>query len=66
MAKRFWGIYHRTFKIATVANYITNQENHHHKKTFREEYIDFLNAYKIQFKPEYIFEEVDVTPPEFK
>lgn len=53
-------------KIATVANYITNQENHHHKKTFREEYIDFLNAYKIQFKPEYIFEEVDVTPPEFK
>ena len=34
---------HSHAQLGTVVNYIVNQENHHQKKTFREEYIDFLN-----------------------
>lgn len=41
--------------INNVIAYIKNQEEHHKKKTFKEEYIDFLNAYKIEFKNEYLF-----------
>jgi len=31
-----------------VKKYIANQEEHHKKKTFMEEYTDFLNAYKFE------------------
>jgi len=51
-------------QIDRVVNYILTQEDHHKKKTFREEYVEFLNAYKIEFKSEYIFEETDVAPTE--
>lgn len=47
-------------QVNTVINYITNQEVHHRKKTFREEYSDFLRAYGIDFKPEYIFRDFGV------
>ncbi|KQS93682.1 IS200/IS605 family transposase [Chryseobacterium sp. Leaf394] len=42
-----------------VVNYVLNQEAHHRKKTFREEYIEFLNAFEIEFKDEYLFEFYD-------
>lgn len=41
--------------VKNVIEYIKNQEIHHTKKSFREEYIDFLTTYEIDFKPEYIF-----------
>ncbi len=51
-------------QIQTVVNYILNQEDHHRKKTFREEYIEFLNAYQIEFNTSYIFNEIDTAPTE--
>lgn len=45
-------------QLDKVINYIQNQEEHHKVKTFREEYVDFLKAYNIDFKSEYIFNEV--------
>lgn len=39
-----------------VVNYILNQEAHHKKKSFREEYLALLNAFEIEFKDEYLFE----------
>jgi putative transposase len=45
-------------QLDTVVQYIKNQEGHHKKATFREEYIEFLNRYAIDFKPEYLFEDV--------
>lgn len=39
-----------------VINYITNQELHHRKRTFREEYLDLLERFDIKFKNEYVFE----------
>jgi len=53
-------------QIQTAINYILNQEEHHRKKTFREEYIEFLNAYQIDYKMEYIFDEFGNAPMELK
>lgn len=39
-----------------VIGYINNQKEHHKKRSFREEYIDFLEEYKIEFKNEHLFE----------
>lgn len=53
-------------QIQTVVKYILNQEEHHRKKTFREEYMEFLNVYQIEFKPEYIFDDFGIAPTELK
>ena len=42
--------------IDNVYNYIKNQEQHHRKTTFREEYIDFLEQFKIEFDSKYLFD----------
>lgn len=39
-----------------VINYIINQEKHHAKSTFREEYLELLRKFEIDFKDEYVFE----------
>lgn len=41
-----------------VRNYIKNQEEHHNVKSFKEEYLEFLNEQHITFDEKYIFEEV--------
>ncbi len=43
-------------QIDNVVKYINKQKEHHHKKTFKEEYIDFLKTNEINFKEEYLFE----------
>ncbi|WP_117880615.1 IS200/IS605 family transposase [Aureibaculum luteum] len=42
-------------QLPKIINYIKKQEEHHRTKTFKEEYINFLNAYDIDYKTEYIF-----------
>ena len=44
-----------------VIQYIQNQKEHHRKRTFREEYIGFLKKFKIDFKEEFLFQEIDPT-----
>lgn len=44
-------------KIGTVASYIENQELHHEKKTFMEEYIEFLDNFGIEYDERYLFTE---------
>ena len=41
--------------VHTVANYIDNQEEHHRKKTFLEEYTDFLKEFEVEYDEQYIF-----------
>jgi putative transposase len=43
----------------SVIKYITTQETHHRKKTFREEYIELLNKFEIPFEDKYMFEFYD-------
>lgn len=42
-------------QINDVYNYIANQEKHHKKKSFREEYLDFLKKYEIKYDEKYLF-----------
>lgn len=42
--------------LDNVIAYIGNQKEHHKKKSFKEEYIEFLNKFKIEYKDEYLFE----------
>jgi putative transposase len=51
-------------QVKTVIAYINNQEEHHRKKTFREEYIEFLEEYGVDYQPKYIFEDFGANPPQ--
>lgn len=42
-------------QVKKIINYIERQEEHHKVKTFKEEYIEFLKAYDVDFNTEYIF-----------
>lgn len=42
--------------IDNVINYIFNQEEHHKKVTFKDEYLDFLKRFEIEHELEYLFD----------
>ncbi len=46
-------------QIDSVIKYILNQEQHHKKKTFKEEYIDFLKKFEVEFDERYLFDWVE-------
>jgi len=46
-------------QIEQVYQYILNQEEHHRKKTFKEEYLDFLHKFEVEFDEKYLFEWYD-------
>ncbi len=46
-------------QIPDIAKYIENQQDHHHKKTFYEEYLEFLKAFEIEYDERYIFKPLD-------
>ncbi|MCF8219480.1 MAG: IS200/IS605 family transposase [Bacteroidales bacterium] len=39
-----------------VIKYITNQEDHHKKKSFKDEYFELLEKFQIEFDNHYVFE----------
>ena len=43
-------------QIEQVYNYILNQEKHHRIKTFKEEYIDLLKKFQIDYNELYLFD----------
>jgi putative transposase len=45
-------------QIGQVVNYIQNQELHHKKKTFRDEYLDFLEKFEVDYDDKFIFKEL--------
>ncbi len=46
-------------QVPYVIRYIQNQENHHRKKTFLEEYKMLLAKFEVNYKQEYIFKALD-------
>lgn len=42
-----------------VIQYIMNQENHHKSQTFREEYLEILRKFDMEYDERYIFEFYD-------
>ena len=45
-------------QIKNVITYIENQEKHHRKKTFKEEYIEFLQKFEIDYNEQFIFKDL--------
>jgi len=45
--------------IDNVVKYLMNQEQHHRKRTFREEYIDLLKKFNIDYDERYILKDIE-------
>jgi len=45
-------------QIDGVVKYILNQKEHHSKKTFREEYLEILKDYAVEYDEKYIFHDL--------
>ena len=45
--------------LDNVIEYIMNQKEHHKKKSFKEEYLEFLKKFEVEFKDEYLFEWIE-------
>jgi putative transposase len=52
----YGGFTYSRSQISDVYNYIENQESHHNKRTFREEYIDILIKNEIEFEQQFLFD----------
>lgn len=46
-------------QLDKVINYIINQQEHHKRRTFKEEYIELLKKYMIEFDDKYLFEWIE-------
>ncbi len=46
-------------QISSVIRYIENQQKHHAKKSFCEEYIQLLEKFNVEYDPRYIFKTFD-------
>ena len=46
-------------QLDTVIAYIQNQKAHHKKKTFKEEYMDFLKRFNVAYDDKYLFEWIE-------
>ena len=42
-------------QLGTVIRYIENQQKHHAKKSFREEYVVLLEKFGVEYDPQYLF-----------
>ncbi|MFA9187625.1 IS200/IS605 family transposase [Flavobacterium sp. FBOR7N2.3] len=45
--------------LDNVIKYILNQEEHHKKQTFKEEYLAFLEKFEIEYEEKYLFEWIE-------
>jgi len=54
----FGGFSYSKSHVDNVIDYIKNQEIHHHKKSFIEEYLEFLEKFEVPFDERYIFKPV--------
>ena len=56
-----WQIGYGAFSVGlsnkeNVMNYIKHQKEHHRKKTFQEEFLEFLKAHNIEYDERYIWD----------
>lgn len=46
-------------QIDVVVKYIQDQEEHHAKKTFKEEYLDMLTKFNVAYDEKYLFKWIE-------
>ena len=54
--KGYGAFTHSHSQLDDVAKYVLNQERHHYKKTFEEEYLEMLEKFEISYKTQYLFD----------
>lgn len=47
---------HSRLQVDTVVKYILNQEEHHRKTPFREEYLEILRKNEVKYDDRYLFD----------
>lgn len=52
----YGGFSYSKSQIENVYKYILNQEEHHSKRSFREEYLDLLHKFEIEYDEKFLFE----------
>ena len=51
----FGAFSHSRSQLGTVIRYIENQQKHHARQSFRDEYIELLDKFGVQYDRRYIF-----------
>lgn len=46
-------------QLDTIIRYIQNQEKHHRRRSFKEEYLAWLKKYEIPFEEKYVFQFIE-------
>lgn len=46
-------------QLPDIANYIEQQKKHHEKRTFIEEYIQFLKLFEIEYDERYVYKPIE-------
>ena len=46
-------------QLDTIIRYIQNQEKHHRRRSFKNEYLTLLRKFEIEFKEKYVFEFIE-------
>jgi len=58
--QRGYGVFsYSRSQIDDVIKYIINQQEHHKKKTFKEEYLEFLKKFEVEYDKRYLFEWIE-------
>ena len=55
----FGAFSHSRSQLGTVIRYIENQQKHHAKKTFRDEYVELLEKFGVEYDQRYIFKSIE-------
>ncbi len=46
-------------QLGAVIRYIENQQMHHARKTFREEYVELLEKFNVAYDPRFLFKSIE-------
>ena len=46
-------------QLDTIISYIQNQEKHHRRRSFKDEYLAWLKKYEIPFEDKYVFKFIE-------
>jgi REP element-mobilizing transposase RayT len=55
----FGAFSHSKSNVPVVADYVMNQEAHHAKMKFKNEFIDLLNEHGVEYDERYLFDWID-------
>ncbi len=56
----YGGFSYRKSEVPNLIQYINNQQEHHRKKTFVEEYLELLNEFEIEYDERFLFKPVGI------